>query len=134
MPADAHGPLALYFRTDSQRGTMKTLLAALVCVVAVVAVFAYAQTADEGFQMARVVSIDRVPADARHPDNADLYKISMRLGDTLYSCHASGSPAVFIDWSPGKEFPTKLNGKVLQVKSPSGQIVDLNIVGKKTVK
>ena len=66
--------------------------------------------------MARVVSIDKVPADAQHPENADRYKISMRLGDTVYSCHASGPAAVFLDWSPGKEFPAQLNGKILQVK------------------
>jgi len=84
--------------------------------------------------MARVVSIDKVPADAQHPENADRYKISMRLGDTVYSCHASGSAAVFIDWSPGKEFPAQLNGKVLQVKNKDGQLVEMTVVGKKTPK
>jgi hypothetical protein len=39
---------------------------------------------------------------------------------------------VFVGWSPGKEFPAKLDGKVVQVKSLNGQVVDLNIVGKKT--
>ena len=113
---------------------MKTRLIALSCLLAMTTIVAAAQSVDDGIQMARVVSIDRVPADAQHPEKADQYKISMRIGDTIYSCHATGSPAIFIDWSPNKEFPAKLNDKVLQVKSPDGQIVDLNIVGKKTAK
>ena len=113
---------------------MQKRLFALSCLLVIATIVVYSQTADDGFQPARVVSIDRVPADARHPENADQYKISMRLGDTVYNCHATGSPAVFIDWSPNKEFPAKLNGKVLQVKSPNGQLVDLNISGKKTAK
>ena len=114
---------------------MKKYLMAVLCLVAMTAMLTYAQSADEGFQMATVISIDRVPADAQHPENADRYKISMRLGSTIYSCHANGSPAVFLGWSPNKEFPARLDGnKVLQVKSPNGQVVDLNIVGKKTPK
>jgi hypothetical protein len=98
------------------------------------AMLAYGQSADEGYQMARVVSFERVAANVQHPEDSDRYKISMRLGNTVYSCHASGPAAVFIDWSPGKEFPTKLNGKTLQVKSPNGEVVELNIVGKKAPK
>jgi len=113
---------------------MKKCSMTLLCLVTMAAMFAYAQGADAGYQMATVVSIDRVPADAQHPENADRYKIAMRLGNTVYSCHASGSPAVFLGWSPGKEFPTMLDGKVLHVKSPNGQVVDMNIVGKKTPK
>ncbi len=113
---------------------MKKSLIALMCFVTVAAMLAYAQSADEGYQTATVVSIDRVAADAQHPENANRYKISMRLGNTIYSCKANGSPAVFLDWSPNKEFPARLDGKVLQVKSPNGQVVDLNIVGKKTSK
>lgn len=106
----------------------------LTCFVTLAAMLAYGQSADEGYQMATVVSIDKVPADAQHPENAERYKISMRLENTVYSCKANGSPAVFLDWSPGKQFPSRLNDKVLQVKSPNGQVVDLNIVGKKTPK
>ena len=113
---------------------MKKCSVALLCLVTIAAMLAYAQSADEGFQPATVVSIDKFPADAQHPENADRYKISMRLGNTIYSCHANGNPAVFLGWSPGKEFPARLDGKVLQVKSPNGQVVDLNIVGKKTPK
>jgi hypothetical protein len=111
---------------------MKTWLLALLCVT-MAAMLAYAQGADEGYETAKVVSIDKVPADAQHPENADRYKISMRLGNTIYSCHANAPVATFLDWSPGKEFPARLDGKVLQVKGPHGQ-VDLNIVGKKTPK
>jgi hypothetical protein len=113
---------------------MKKCWIALTCFVTLAAMLAYAQSVDEGYQMATVVSIDKFAADAQHPENADRYKISARLGNTVYSCHASGGPAVFLDWSPGKQFPAKLNDKVLQVKSPNGQVVDLNIVGKKTPK
>lgn len=113
---------------------MKTCLIALSCWLTMAAMLAYAQSADEGYQMARVVSFERFAANAQHPEDSDRYKISMRLDNIVYSCHASGPAAVFIDWSPGKEFPAKLNGKVLLVKSPNGQVVDLNIVGKKTPK
>jgi hypothetical protein len=113
---------------------MKISSVAFFCCIALAGMLTYAQSADEGFQMARVVSIERVPADAQHMENSDRYKISMRLGDTVYACHASASPAVFIDWSTGKEFPAKLNGKTMLVKGPNGQIVELNVAGKKTAK
>ena len=113
---------------------MKTYLVGLLCCITMAAMFGFAQSADEGYQMARVVSFERVPADARNPGNADQYKISMRLGDVVYACHASAPVATFIDWTNGKEFPAKLNGKTLLVKNPNGQIVEMNIVGKKTPK
>ena len=76
----------------------------------------------------------RGAADAQHMANSDNYKITMRMGGVLYICHASASAATFIDWTEGKEFPAKLTGKVLQVKNPNGQIVELNVVNKKTPK
>ena len=112
---------------------MKKWTVALFCF-AVVAVFAWAQNADEGFQTATVVSIEQVAANAQHPENSDRYKIAMRLGDTLYLCQSSGSVSVFMDWTRGKEFPAKVNGKTLLVKIPNGQTVELNIVGKKKPK
>lgn len=113
---------------------MKRNLLALSCCIAISAMLAFAQGADEGFQMARVVSFERVAASAQHMENGDNYKISMRLGQTIYLCHANAPVAVFNDWTNGKEFPTRVNGKVLQVKNTDGQIVELTITGKKTVK
>ena len=84
---------------------MKKRWMALLWFVAMAAMFAFAQTADEGYQMATVVSIDRVPADAQHPGNADRYKIAMRLGNTVYSCHGNGGPAVFPTGARGSSFP-----------------------------
>ena len=52
------------------------------------AMLAYAQSGDEGYQMARVVSFERIAANAQHPEDSDRYKISMRLDNTIYSCHA----------------------------------------------
>ena len=112
---------------------MQTRSIALSFFLITATLVATAQTTDDGFQMAKVVSIDRVPADARHPENADQYKISMLLSGTIYTCHATGSPAIFLDWSPNKEFPAKLTDKIMQVKGPQG-LVDLNVVGKKTPK
>ena len=113
---------------------MKFWLVALSCLLLMASIFVSAQSEDAGYQMASVVSIDKVPANAQHPENAGHYKISMRLGDTVYLCHGEGGPAVFIDWSPGKEFPAKLDGKALLVKGPNGQVVNLNVTGKKAVK
>ena len=110
---------------------MKQSSFALLCCLALCAVLAYAQSADK----ATVVSIDKVASDARHPEKGDQYKIAVRMGNTVYMCHGSGPAANFLDWSPGKEFPAKLNDndKVLQVTGPNGP-VDLNVVGKKTPK
>ena len=113
---------------------MKTAWLAVLCCVTMTAVLACAQGADEGYQTARVVAIERVAANAQHMENEDNYKISMRMGDTVYACHTSGPAATFMDWTNGKEFPAKLNGKVLLVKTPNGQVVQLNVVGKKTPK
>jgi len=112
---------------------MKTFLLALLCCTTLAATLAYGQ-GDEGFQPARVVAFERVANDAQHPEKSDSYKISMRLGDTIYNCHANAPVTVFNDWTINKEFPTKLNGKVLLVKNPDGQIVELTIVGKKKPK
>ena len=112
---------------------MKLFIAALLCCCVMTAVFACAQGMDEGFQMARVAAFDHVAADAQHMENSDQYKISMRLGDTVYLCHASGSASLFLDWSMGKEFPTRLDGKVLHVKGPHGE-AELNIQSKKAAK
>ena len=104
----------------------------VLCCIAIAATLAWTQ--DAGFQTATVVSIEQVAADARHPENSDRYKISMRMGDTLYMCQSSGHATVFMDWTRGKEFPAQLNGKILLVKVPSGQTVELNVVGKKKPK
>jgi predicted peptidase len=113
---------------------MKARPIAVMCCIAMAAMLALAQSADEGYQMAKVVAFEHVAADAQHMENSDRYKISMRLGDTVYACRASAPAAVFNDWTMGKEFPAKLNGKVLLVKNSDGQVVELNIVGKKTQK
>ena len=110
--------------------TTRTFWFAIACCVTMAVMLAHAQSADEGYQMARVVSIERVAANAQHMEGTDNYKISIRMGETLYACHASGPAAMFIDWAPNKEFPAKLNGKVLLVKSPNGQIAELNIAKK----
>lgn len=112
---------------------MKKWAVALFCV-AVAAVLACAQGAEEGYQPATVVSIEKLAANAQHPEYGDRYKISMRLVDTLYLCEGSGATSVFMDWTRGKEFPAKVNGKALLVKNPNGQTVELKIVGKKTPK
>ena len=110
---------------------MKTRMVVFVCCLSLATVLAFAQNADDGFQTARVVSFERVAANAQHMENADQYKISMRLGDTVYVCRASAPVTTFIDWTAGKEFPAKLEGKTLLAKNPDGQIVQLSIVGKK---
>ena len=113
---------------------MKTRLVVLSCCITMAALLAYAQSADEGYQTATLVAIDKVAANAQHMEDSGGYKISMRLGDTIYVCHASGPAAAFIDWSPGKEYPAKVNGKVLLVRNPNGQILELTITGKKKPK
>ncbi len=113
---------------------MKATLLAVMCCLLLAATLSYAQGGDEGYQMARIVSIERVAANAQHMEKSDNYKIFMRLGDIVYKCTGSGSAATFIDWHDNKEFPAKLNGKILLVKSPSGEVVELNVVGKKTPK
>ena len=112
---------------------MKIMSVSLFCVT-VAAVLACAQIAEEGYQTATVVSIEKLAANAQHQENGDRYKISMRLGDTLYLCQVSGHTPILMNWTRGKEFPAKVNGKVLLVKTPDGETLDLNIVGRKTPK
>ena len=112
---------------------MKLILIVLSCLVLIAAAFAQS---DEGFQSAKVVAFERVAADVQHPEKADSYKISMRLGDTIYNCHANAPVTVSNDWSVNKEFPARLaaNGKILQVKNTDGQVIEMNVVGKKRPK
>lgn len=113
---------------------MRTRLIALSCCIALTAMFAYAQTGD--FQPATVVSIDKLASNAQHPEEGDHYRIGMRMGDTIFICRGSGSPALYMGWSPNKEFPAKvdLKAKTLTVKGPNDQLVELTITGKKTAK
>ncbi len=112
---------------------MKTRFVAVLCCIMMAAVIlAYAQGADDGYQMAKVVAFERVAASTQHMEKSDDYKISMRLGDTIYNCKANASVEVFNDWTTGKQFPAKVDGKVLLVKNPDGQVIEMKIVGKKT--
>ncbi len=115
---------------------MKKVAAGLSCLLMMAALLASAQTADSGYQMARVVSFEKVASSEQHPENADQYKIAMRLGETVYLCRANGPIATFIDWAPGKEYPAKLdtNGKVLLVKNTDGQVIQMTVASKKTPK
>jgi len=83
-----------------------------------------------------VVAFERVASDAQHPEKGDNYKISMRLGDTIYNCHANAPVTFFNDWTVNKEYPARLDakGKILTVKNPDGQTVDMTVVGKKRPK
>jgi hypothetical protein len=116
---------------------MKIRLVALSCCITMAAMLAYAQGADEGYQTAKVVAFERLAAEAQHMADSDRYKISMRMADTVYACRASAPASVFLDWTVGKEFPAKVSGKdgkMLLVKNPNGQAVELTITGKKTAK
>jgi len=79
-------------------------------------------------------SPSKIAADSHHMEDSGRYNISMRLGDTIYRCRSSAPAALFLDWTVGKEFPTKVNGKTLSVKNPDGQMVELNILGQKKAK
>jgi hypothetical protein len=92
---------------------------------------AYAQSADDSFQTATVVSIEKLAADAQHMEKGDQFKISMTMGGALYMCKVSAPAATFMEWTRGKEFPAKENDKVLLVKNKNGQMVELNISKKK---
>jgi hypothetical protein len=113
---------------------MKKSLTVLACCLAISAMLAYAQNTDEAYQIAHVVSIDKMAADAQHMSDSDRYKISVRMGDVLYKCEASGSPSLFMGWAPGKDFPAKLDQKTLLVKSPNGQIAELTVKSRKVGK
>jgi len=110
---------------------MKTYRVAVACCITMAAMLAYAQSADDGYQMATVASIEKIANDGKHPEDVDRYKISMRMGDTLYVCRVSAAAATFMDWTSGKQFPAKEDVKVLLVKNKDGSIVELNITGKK---
>ena len=105
---------------------MRIRLAAILCFVAMAATFVYAQNAD-GFQMARVVSFEKLAASVQHPENSDRYKMSLRLGDTLYLCQASGPVKTFMDWTINKELPARVTDKTMQVKNFDGELIELKI-------
>src|ERR1700683_5452579 len=109
---------------------MKTRTIALFCCIAMSAL-AYGQSADEGFQTATVVSIEKLAADAQHMEKGDQFKISMSMGGAVYLCKVSAPAATFMEWTSGKEFPARENGKILEVKNKNGQMVELNIAKKK---
>lgn len=111
---------------------MKTRAIAMLCCITLAGMLAYAQGPDEGFQTATVVSIEKLAADAQHMEKGDQFKISMSMGSALYVCKVSAPAATFMEWTSGKEFPAKENGKVLLVKNRNGQMVELNIAKKKS--
>jgi len=106
---------------------MKTRVAIVLCCIAVATVMAFAQGMDEGFAPARVAGIEKMAENAQHMSDETHYKISMRLNGALYQCQVSAPVSTFIDWSPGKEFPAKVDGKTLLVKNLDGKIITMNI-------
>jgi hypothetical protein len=110
---------------------MKKYVVAMFCCISMMCMLAYAQSADDGFQTATVVSIEKLAADAQHMEKGDQFKISMTMGGALYMCKVSAPSATFMDWTSGKEFPAKEDGKILRVKNRNGQMVELNIAKKK---
>ena len=110
---------------------MKIWVVAVLCCITMAGMLSYAQSADEGFQTATVVSIEKLAADAQHMEKGDQFKISMSLGGALYLCKVSAPSATFMEWTSGKEFPARENGKILEVKNKNGQMVELNIAKKK---
>jgi hypothetical protein len=110
---------------------MKKYAVAIFCCISMTCMLAYAQSADDSFQTATVVSIEKLAADAQHMEKGDQFKISMTMGGALYMCKVSAPAATFMEWTRGKEFPAKENDKVLLVKNKNGQMVELNISKKK---
>jgi hypothetical protein len=110
---------------------MKTLLVALLCCLTMAGMLAYAQSTDS-FQTATVISIEKLAADAQHMEKGDQFKISMSMGSAVYVCKVSAPAATFMEWTSGKEFPAKEDGKLLLVRNKNGQIVELNIAKKKS--
>ena len=124
------------YTLGEERTPMKRFAILLSICLALSAAVAYAQSNDEGFQTASVVAFERAANDAQHPEKADNYNISMRLGDTIYKCHANAPVTVFNDWTINKQLPAHLspNGKIMQVKNFDGQMIELNVNGKKKAK
>jgi hypothetical protein len=112
---------------NSEDPQMKIRSITVLCCVAMMTTLAFAQNAEEGFQPARIVSFEKLAASEQHPENSDRYKMSMRLGDTLYLCQASGPIKTFMDWTINKELPAKVNGKSMLVKNFDGQLIELKI-------
>ena len=112
---------------------MKKHMVVISCIT-MAAMLAYAQGSDEGYQTATVASIEKLANDGKHTGDLDRYKLSMRMGDSVYICRASVPAATFMEWVVGKEFPAKENGKVLLVKNRDGKVVELEITGKKKPK
>ncbi len=110
---------------------MKKHVVAMLCCIAIGMVLASAQSADEGYQTATVISIEKLAADAQHMEKGDQFKISMSMGSAIYVCKVSAPSATFMEWTNGKEFPAKESGKTLLVKNRNGQVVELNISKKK---
>jgi hypothetical protein len=108
---------------------MKRALMVLLCLIAVLGV-----AQDDGYEMAKVVSFERVANSEQHPENADQYKISFRLGEMIYLCRASGPASTFVDWTINKQYPAKVAEKKLLVKNTDGQILEMTITGKKRPK
>ncbi len=112
---------------------MKIRSIALACSISLTAMLAaYAQT-DAGFQTAQVVSFEKVAQNEQHAESADHYKIAMRMNGAVYICKAEGPITDFMGWAPGKQFPAQLDAKekIMTVKSPSGNNVQLNVTSKK---
>ncbi len=113
---------------------MRRVTIAVLCCLLLASVFSYTQ--DEGFQSARVIAFEKIAADVQHPEKADTYKMSMRIGDVIYQCKANEPTSVFNDWTINKEFPARVDqkAKIMQVKNFDGKIIELRITGTKKPK
>ena len=103
---------------------MKRRVIALSCCIAMAAVLAFAQGAEEGYQMARVVAFEGWRQKRAAYGKFGTVQDSMRLGDSGSTIAAPAPRLRFLTWTAGKEFPIKVNGKVLLVKYRWPEVVE----------
>jgi len=95
---------------------------------------------DTDFQAATIVSVEKLPStaarnqsasDAPLASNMNEYNLGIQLNGKVYSCrilvHGDNHT-----WTDGKEIQAKVEGKVMKVKMPHGDIARLKIVSSKS--
>mgnify|MGYP005810185011 CR=1 FL=1 len=107
---------------------MNKFLILMVCCLSMLSTMAIAQ--DEGFQPAKIIAFERVANSPQHPEKADTYKMSLRMGDAVYMCQGNGPVATFNDWTVNKELPAKADekAKTMNVKNFDGKLIELKIL------
>jgi len=118
---------------------MKTLWLTLLLISCVVCSSLTSGAQDSDFQTGKILSVEKGSpsttssahrTDAPLPSNVTEYSLAIQLNGRVYTCRAQTHSGLS-DWTQGQEIQAKVEGKVMSIKRPHGEVERFPITASK---